>query len=387
MGPAIESRTPLAPSIDDSSSGDEMAALAASTARVSPVPWPMPISAEPAPVMTDFTSAKSRLMRPGVVISDVMPSTPWNRTWSAMRNASTIGVLAIGDLKQPVVRNDDQRVDGLLQLGDAEVCLRGALAALEPERPGDDADRERPEPLGDLGDDRSAAGPRTATFAGGDEDHVGALEDLLDLVGVLMRRRPPDLGIGAGAEPSSRLASDVELHFRVRHQERLGIGVDGDELDAPEACLDHPVHRVHTAPADADDLDHGEVVLGSIHHRSVLRTSGPDRPALYLGKRRVRAITITVKLTVIVISTSRIGGNATKKPQVRQASPAAVIVRSDDSATPLTGLTTSPPLRTAVGSRRDPNVGGDHAWLPAPTRSRAARAGPSPSPAVPTASP
>jgi hypothetical protein len=36
----------------------------------------MPISADPAPVMTERTSAKSRLMSPGVVMSDVMPSTP-----------------------------------------------------------------------------------------------------------------------------------------------------------------------------------------------------------------------------------------------------------------------------------------------------------------------
>ena len=36
----------------------------------------MPMSAEPAPAITDFTSAKSRLISPGVVISEVMPSTP-----------------------------------------------------------------------------------------------------------------------------------------------------------------------------------------------------------------------------------------------------------------------------------------------------------------------
>ena len=53
----------------------------------------MPINADPAPVMTAFTSAKSRLINPGVVMSDVIPSTPWYRTWSAIRNASIIGVL------------------------------------------------------------------------------------------------------------------------------------------------------------------------------------------------------------------------------------------------------------------------------------------------------
>ena len=36
----------------------------------------MPISADPASDMTDLTSAKSRLIRPGVVIRSVMPWTP-----------------------------------------------------------------------------------------------------------------------------------------------------------------------------------------------------------------------------------------------------------------------------------------------------------------------
>ena len=75
-GPAIASSTPFAPSIEDSRSGEEIADRAASSARPSPEPCPIPISAEPAPVMTAFTSAKSRLMRPGVMMSEVMPSTP-----------------------------------------------------------------------------------------------------------------------------------------------------------------------------------------------------------------------------------------------------------------------------------------------------------------------
>ncbi len=75
--PEMESRSPRAPSMEDSSIGDEMAALAASSDRVSPVACPMPMRAEPAPVMTARTSAKSRLMRPGVMIRLVIPSTPW----------------------------------------------------------------------------------------------------------------------------------------------------------------------------------------------------------------------------------------------------------------------------------------------------------------------
>ena len=54
-----------------------MAALAdVGSARCSPLPVPMPISAEPASFMIALTSAKSRLMSPGTVIRSEMPCTP-----------------------------------------------------------------------------------------------------------------------------------------------------------------------------------------------------------------------------------------------------------------------------------------------------------------------
>jgi hypothetical protein len=82
---------------------------------------------------------------------------------------------------------------------------------------------------------------------------------------------PPDLGIAAGAEPAGEVATDVELHVGVAHQQRLGVGVDGDELDALQTGVDHPVDGVDAATADADDLDHGEVVLGRAGHQRDLR--------------------------------------------------------------------------------------------------------------------
>ena len=71
-----------------SSSGLEMAWLAASAARLSPEPTPMPIMAVPASLMMVRTSAKSRLMRPGTVMRSVMPWMPWRSTSSAMVKAS-----------------------------------------------------------------------------------------------------------------------------------------------------------------------------------------------------------------------------------------------------------------------------------------------------------
>ena len=134
------------------------------------------------------------------------------------------------------------------------------------ERPGDDADGERADALGDLGDDRRAAGAGAAALAGGDEHHVGALEHLFDLVAVRLGGLPADLGVAAGAEAAGELAADVELDVGVAHQQRLRVGVDGDELDALQAGVDHAVDGVDAAAADADDLDDGEVVLRVAGH-------------------------------------------------------------------------------------------------------------------------
>ncbi len=92
-GPPVKlSSSPLAPSIVVSSKGLDMACLAAAIARPSPEPTPMPIRAEPAFDITVFTSAKSTLIRPGIIMTSEMPCTPCLSTSSATRNASGKGV-------------------------------------------------------------------------------------------------------------------------------------------------------------------------------------------------------------------------------------------------------------------------------------------------------
>ena len=92
----------------------------------------------------------------------------------------------LDDLQQPVVRDDDERVDLVAQALDAVRGLARAALALERERARDDADGERAELLGELGDDRRGAGAGAAALAGGDEDHVRALERLAQLVAALL---------------------------------------------------------------------------------------------------------------------------------------------------------------------------------------------------------
>ncbi len=149
--------------------------------------------------------------------------------------------------------------------------------ALEGERPGDHADGQRAERAGDVGHDGRAAGAGAAALAGGHEDHVGALEDLLDLLAVVLGRLAADVRVGAGAESAGELAADVELDVGVAHQQRLRVGVDGDELDALEADLDHPVDGVDATAADTDDLDDCEVVLRCCHVEGLSSTGRSAR--------------------------------------------------------------------------------------------------------------
>ncbi len=182
--------------------------------------------------------------------------------------------LVVGDGQQPVVRDDDLCVDLLLELADARVGLHRAAAALEGEGPGHDADGQRTLLLGDLGDDGGTTGAGAATLTGGDEHHVGAQQHLFDLGPVVVGGLTADLGVGAGTEAASHLAPDVELHVRVGHQQRLSVGVDGDELDPLQPGVDHPIDGVAAAAADADDLDDREVVLGIVRHECGTLPSG-----------------------------------------------------------------------------------------------------------------
>jgi hypothetical protein len=92
-------------------------------------------------------------------------------------------------------------------------------------------------------------------------------------VTVFLGGQAADLGVGPGAEAPGELTADVELHIGVTAEQCLGVGVDGDELDALQTGVDHSVHRVASTAADTDDLDHGQVVLRSAHHRNLLSCS------------------------------------------------------------------------------------------------------------------
>ncbi len=163
-------------------------------------------------------------------------------------------------LQKLLVGNDDQGVDVVAQLLDSLERLLHAPFALELERLGDRANGQRADLLlGDLGDDRGRAGAGAATLAGGDEDHVGALQRLLDLIAALRRGARSDLRVAAGAEAAGELLSDRELDVRFAGLQRLCVGVDRDELDAANSGVDHAADGIGASAAGTDDLYHREV--------------------------------------------------------------------------------------------------------------------------------
>src|SRR5258705_2731638 len=165
----------------------------------------------------------------------------------------------LDDLKETVVRDRDQRVDLVDEIRDPLLREESALRALEGEWLRDHSHGERADVLGDLGDDRSAAGPRSAAHTGGNEDHVGFLERLVELLAVVLGCLAPNTGIGAGAEALGDFIADADLVRCVREKQRLSVGIHRDELDAHELRSDHAIDGVRAAAADTNDLYESEI--------------------------------------------------------------------------------------------------------------------------------
>ena len=78
--------------------------------------------------------------------------------------------------------------------------LLHAALAFESEGLGGDGDGERAEFAGQIGNDRSGSAAGAAAEAGGDEDHVRAVESFQNFFGVFEGGFAADLGIRTSAE-------------------------------------------------------------------------------------------------------------------------------------------------------------------------------------------
>ena len=115
----------------------------------------------------------------------------------------------IGHGEQPVIGDDDLRVDVLFQALNALLGLHRSPATFEPERSCHDADGERTHVTSDLGNHWRSAGSGATALACRNEDHVRALKRSLDLFAMVLSSLTADLGVRSCAEPTGELAADV----------------------------------------------------------------------------------------------------------------------------------------------------------------------------------
>ena len=164
---------------------------------------------------------------------------------------------AVHGVQQLVVGDADHRIYGLTQDGEALLSLGTPFAPFEAERLGDHCHHQRTQLRRQVGHDGRGPGAGATAQAGGDEHHVGALESVDELLGVLQRGVPAHLGVGAGTQPLGELAPDLDLCGCPARTQRLAIGVDRQEIHAGQLGVDHAVDGVTAAAADTHHLDVG----------------------------------------------------------------------------------------------------------------------------------
>jgi len=162
--------------------------------------------------------------------------------------------LFVDDLQQMLIRNNNERVYRATEPCETLVGETHLVVSFEVKGLGHDRYGQNAHIASNLRDHRRCARTRTATHTRGDEYHVGALNDALDLTLVLERGLFADFGLATGSEPPGQLGAERQTHFGVRPLQRLQVGIDRAELDVLQSGGDHAVHRVASATTDTDYL-------------------------------------------------------------------------------------------------------------------------------------
>jgi hypothetical protein len=264
-----------------------MAASAESSARLSPEASPVPIIALPIS-RTDVGEVEIDEAFLHYQVGDAGDAGMEHLV--GHREGVGEGGLLVGDPEQVLVRNDDQRVDALLQFHDAGLGEPHPALALEVERLGDDAYREDAQLAGCTRHHRGGSGSGAAAHARRDEHHVSAGQVVADLVEHLLGGGTANVGLRTRAETSGRRHAHLDDTFGPRRGQGLGICVGYDEIDALKPGIDHVVYGVTTRAADTENGNprpqfadvkflqvdvHGLPLLGARAGSSFMQTSSP----------------------------------------------------------------------------------------------------------------
>ena len=102
--------------------------------------------------------------------------------------------LLVGDTKQVLIGDDNQRIDVFLQFDDAGFGDTHPAGAFKQKRFGDDGDGEDAEFARDARDNRCGSSARAAAHASGNEEHMGAGQLNANIIGCFLCGRFANLG-------------------------------------------------------------------------------------------------------------------------------------------------------------------------------------------------
>ncbi|MPM14630.1 hypothetical protein SDC9_60994 [bioreactor metagenome] len=172
-----------------------------------------------------------------------------------VRNAERVGkACSANKVDELVVGNCNERVHGGLERGNADFGVAHAHLAFKREGLGHDRNGQNTQLTRAFGNDSRGSRAGSAAHTGGDERHIRAAERFGNHFAALVRGFAADFRVRARAEAFGQLLADLNLNGCFCQIQRLLIGINRNEFNAPEAVLNHAVDRVAAGAADADNF-------------------------------------------------------------------------------------------------------------------------------------
>ena len=138
----------------------------------------------------------------------------------------------------------------LFQLLDTFLGGAHALFALEGERLGHHRHGQDTQLLGDFCHHRCRTGAGATAHAGGNEYHIGTVQQLGDAVTVFHGGLTTDFRVCACTQPLGHLAAQLNHGFGGGISQCLGIGVGADKIHPFHTGTHHVIHGVTAATTD-----------------------------------------------------------------------------------------------------------------------------------------
>ena len=167
------------------------------------------------------------------------------------------GGFLVGYAEQVLVRNDDNGIDVVFQVGDAGFGDAQAARTLELKWLGHDRNSQNAEIAGDTSNDGRGTRAGPAAHASRDEDHVTAGDLGPDIVHRLFGGGLANFRFGTGAKALGQVGTKLDAMLGAGCGKGLRVGVCDDEFNAGQSSRDHVVDRIAASTANADDGNAG----------------------------------------------------------------------------------------------------------------------------------